>query len=75
MGKLKQSLIIAEEEQFNANEIDYGWRGIIRNVPPTTKEELVSYGIANQQDWSEYEKEFNAWLDAYEASFGDRSDL
>lgn len=24
----------------------------------------------NQQDWAEYEKEFNAWLDAYEASFG-----
>lgn len=31
--------------------------------------------VLNQQDWSEYEKEFNAWLDAYEASFGDRSDL
>ena len=29
----------------------------------------------NQQDWSEYEKEFNAWLDAYEASFGNREDL
>ena len=31
--------------------------------------------VLNQQDWSEYEKEFNAWLDAYEASFGDRGDL
>ena len=29
----------------------------------------------NQQAWSEYEKEFNAWLDAYEASFGNREDL
>lgn len=30
--------------------------------------------VLNQQDWSEYEKEFNAWLDAYEASFGDNHD-
>ena len=31
--------------------------------------------VLNQQDWAEYEKEFNAWLDAYEASFGNREDL
>ena len=30
--------------------------------------------VLNQQDWAEYEKEFNAWLDAYEASFGTRED-
>ena len=73
MGKIKNLLIETEEAQFNANEIDYGWRGIIRNVPPTTKEQWVSYGMANQQDWSEFTKEFNAWLDAYEQSFGDQS--
>ena len=70
MGKLKQSLIEVEEAQFNANEIDYGWRGLLRKVPVVSREEWVSHGMANQQDWAEYEKEFNAWLDAYEASFG-----
>jgi hypothetical protein len=71
MGKLKQSLIEAEEAQFNANEIDYGSRGLLRKVPLVSKEAWVSHGMANQQDWSEFTKEFNAWLEAYEASFGD----
>jgi hypothetical protein len=31
----------------------------------TPKEEVL-----NQQDWAQYEAEFNAWLDAYEKSFG-----
>lgn len=74
MGKLKQALIEQEEAQFNANEIDYGWRGLVRNVPPVSKESWVAYGMANQQDWAEFNKEFNAWLDAYEASFGDNHD-
>jgi hypothetical protein len=26
--------------------------------------------VLNQQDWAQYEAEFNAWLDAYEKSFG-----
>ena len=71
MGKLKQALIEQEEALFNANEIDYCSRGILRNVPKVSKEEWVSYGMANQQDWAEFNKEFSAWLDAYEASFGD----
>jgi len=71
MGKLKQSLIVAEETQFNANEIDYGWRGILRNVPPASKSDWIKWGMENEQDWAEYTKEFEAWLDAYEASFGD----
>ena len=74
MGKLKQSIIVSEEAQFNANEIDYGWRGLLRNVPVVSKEDWVKHGMANQQDWSEFEKEFNAWLDAYEASFGGYDD-
>lgn len=31
--------------------------------------------VLNQQDWAQYEAEFNAWLDAYEKSFGTREDL
>jgi hypothetical protein len=31
--------------------------------------------VLNQQDWAQYEAEFNAWLDAYEQSFGTREDL
>ena len=27
--------------------------------------------VLNQQDWAQYEAEFEAWLDAYEQSFGD----
>jgi hypothetical protein len=70
MGKLKQALIEFEEQRLNALDIDYGKRGLIRDVPMASREEWVSYGMANQQEWAEFEKEFNAWLDAYEASFG-----
>jgi hypothetical protein len=70
MGKLKQALIEFEEQRFNALDIDYGKRGLIRDVPITSREEWVSYGMANQQEWAEFNKEFEAWLDAYEASFG-----
>ena len=74
MGKLKQAMIVSEEAQFNANEIDYGWRGLLRTVPVASKEDWVKHGMANQQDWAEFGKEFEAWLDAYEASFGTRED-
>jgi hypothetical protein len=70
MGKLKQALIEFEEQRFNALDIDYGKRGLIRDVPMASREEWVSYGMANQQEWAEFNKEFEAWLDAYEASFG-----
>jgi hypothetical protein len=70
MGKLKQALIEQEEASFNALDIDYGNRGLLRNVPPASREQWVSYGMADQRDWAEFEKEFNAWLDAYESSFG-----
>jgi hypothetical protein len=71
MGKVKNALIDEQEAQFNANEIDYGWRGLLRKVPVVSKEEWVAYGMADQRDWAQYEAEFNAWLDAYEKSFGD----
>ena len=70
MGKLKNAIIQAEEAHFNALDIDYGKRGILRNVPSASRDQWVSYGMADQRDWAEFEKEFNAWLDAYEASFG-----
>jgi hypothetical protein len=70
MGKLKQALIEFEEQRFNEKEIDYGWRDLLRKVPVVSKEEWVKHGMANQQDWAQYEAEFNAWLDKYEASFG-----
>jgi hypothetical protein len=75
MGRLKESLIIAEEAQFNAMEHDFGSREVLRKVPQVSRDEWVSYGMANQQDWSEFTKEFEAWLDDYEASFGNREDL
>jgi hypothetical protein len=70
MGKIKQALIEFEEQRFNEKEIDYGWRDLLRKVPVVSKEEWVKHGMANQQDWAQYEAEFNAWLDKYEASFG-----
>ena len=73
MGKLKQSLIIAEEARFNEAEQAFNNRKILGIVPQVSRDEWVSYGMANQQDWSEFTKEFEAWLDAYEQSFG--SDL
>jgi len=30
--------------------------------------------VLNQQDWAQYEAEFNAWLDAYEKSFGEQGE-
>ena len=68
MGKLKQSLIVAEE--ISLNELDEAFRNRKKVVPMASHEEWVSYGMANQQDWAEFGKEFEAWLDAYEASFG-----
>ena len=73
MGKLKQSLIIAEEARLNAVEQAINNRKILVTIPQISRDEWVSYGMADQQAWSEYQKEFEAWLDAYEASFG--SDL
>jgi hypothetical protein len=75
MGKIKQALIEFEEQRFNAKEHSFGSRDLLRKVPVVSKEEWVKHGMANQQDWAQYEAEFNAWLDAYEKSFGTREDL
>ena len=71
MGRVKNALINEQEAQFNAMEHDFGSREILRNVPAVSREQWVSYGMANEQEWAEFTKEFNAWLEAYEASFGD----
>jgi hypothetical protein len=77
MGRVKNALIAEHEQKMldldRQYSFDFGEREILRRVQPATREQWVSYGMANQQDWAEYEKEFNAWLDAYEASFGDQS--
>ena len=70
MGKLKQSIIVEQEEEFNAVEQAFNNRAVLARVRPATQEEWVAWGMANQQEWSEFTKEFEAWLDAYESSFG-----
>jgi len=71
MGKVKAWAQDEFEKSIAIRELDFGSRDVLRKVIPVSKEEWVKHGMANQQDWAEYEKEFNAWLDAYEASFGD----
>ena len=73
MGKVKAWAQDEFEKSIAIRELDFGSRDVLRKVPLVSKEEWVKHGMANQQDWAEYEKEFNAWLDAYEASFGDQS--
>jgi hypothetical protein len=70
MGKVKAWAQTEFEKSIAIRELDFGSRDVLRKVPLVSKEEWVACGMANQQDWAEYEKEFNAWLDAYEASFG-----
>lgn len=62
MGKLKNALIEFEEQR----EVS---RKILRDAQGN-RNHWVYWGIANDQDWAQYEAEFNAWLDAYEKSFG-----
>jgi hypothetical protein len=71
MGKVKAWAQDELEKSIAIRELDFGSRDVLRKVPLVSKEEWVKHGMANQQDWAEYEKEFSAWLDAYEASFGD----
>ena len=62
MGRVKQSLIV--EEEFKMSRLDqlFQNRGIA--VP-----QWRAYGL-DEKEWAEYQKEFNAWLDDYESSFG-----
>ena len=56
MGRLKESLIIEQEQMFLSKQGEF------------------QYDDSNAPSPS-WEKEFNDWLDAYEASFGTREDL
>jgi hypothetical protein len=58
MGKLKESLIIEQEQQDINRSGGLNVCGL-----DLSDEELATI-----------DKEFNAWLDAYEASFGDNHD-
>jgi hypothetical protein len=71
MGKVKAWAQDEFEKSFAIRELDFGSRDVLRKVPLISKEDWVAHGMANQQDWAQYEAEFSAWLDAYEKSFGD----
>jgi hypothetical protein len=60
MGKVK-NLIITEQEQLDK-----------RLYPKVANKDPRSSGIQiDDSNIAQFEAEFNAWLDAYEASFGD----
>jgi len=67
MGKVKAWAQDEFEKSFAIREQQAGFG----KAPLISKEDWVAHGMANQQDWAQYEVEFNAWLDAYEKSFGD----
>lgn len=56
MGKLKQALIVFEEQRAGkgSKELDPRYRGM----------------VDSDEEWAIYEAEFNDWLDKYEQSFG-----
>ena len=59
MGKLKNMLIV-DEEQLDS-----------RLLPKSlSKDSRVSGMEITDEELAQFDKEFNAWLDAYEASFG-----
>lgn len=63
MGKLKQALIVFEEQRSGgtqragkgSKDLNPRYRGM----------------VDSDEEWAIYEAEFNDWLDKYEASFGD----
>ena len=63
MGKVKAWAQDEFEKSLAVKEQQAGFGAQFKSSP---KGEVL-----NQQDWAEFEKEFSAWLDAYEASFGD----
>ena len=66
MGKVKAWAQDEFEKSLAIREQQAGFS----EVPLVSKEDWVAHGMADQRDWAQYEAEFNAWLDAYEASFG-----
>jgi len=71
MGKVKAWAQDEFEKSLAIRELDFGSRDVLRKVPLVSKEDWMAHGMADQRDWAQYEAEFNAWLDAYEKSFGD----
>ena len=67
MGKVKAWAQDEFEKSIAIREQQAGFG----KAPLISKEDWVAQGMADQRDWAEFEKEFSAWLDAYEASFGD----
>ena len=63
MGRVKAWAQDEFEKSLAVKEQQAGFGAQFKS---SSKEEVL-----NQQDWAEFEKEFSAWLDAYEASFGD----
>jgi hypothetical protein len=60
MGKLK-NLIITEQEQLDS-----------RLYPKLANKDPRNSGLdVSDEELAQFDKEFNDWLDAYEASFGD----
>lgn len=59
MGKLKNMLIVANEQMDN------------RLLPKTISTDPRVRGMdISEEELAQFDKEFNEWLDAYEASFG-----
>lgn len=71
MGRVKQLFNEYWEEKIAKAEAKYhelapDWQGI-----PTKQLELdLAQDDLRAEEWAQHEKDFNAWLDAYEKSFG-----
>ncbi len=66
MGKVKQLFMESWEEKLLADEK----RFTSSSGSPKKPKQLELF--PDDQAQAQYEAEFNAWLDAYEKSFGDR---
>ena len=64
MGKLKTQMIVEQEQEFIRKELGY------KNQTQT----LAGLDMSDEE-LARFDKEFNDWLDAYEASFGGRDYL
>ena len=66
MGKLKNSIIQANEEAFRRI---FAQTNVGENAHPRMS------GLEDSDEaWAQYEMEFNEWLDNYEKSFGENHD-
>ena len=63
MGKVKQLFQEMWEEKLLAEEKHYASGSSVGSVGSSAFPQ-------DSQEWAQHEKDFNAWLDAYEKSFG-----